>query len=436
MADSVSTQYTENLPPQALAELFAGVQGSNIPGILPLLNQDAINRLMGYGVEGANPFTYTGDRIAGFTPAQEEAFRLTSEGVGSYTPYFNRAEDMMNKSINTVEGAAGDTRSMIEKAVAAGSMSTEQATNLLSQIPGMAGDATSMGIEALTGAGQDLGAAAGMGYASTGGFDPNSISGFYNPYEDQVVEQTLADVREGLGKSDVVRRAEAVGSGAFGGSRSRLLGQELADSAARGAAEKVGAIRSAGYQDASRRAQAAFEAQKGRQAGQANLLGRLAQVRGGLGSSIAGLGTNLGGLLGNTAGGIGALGGNLANIYGGAGRDLYTSGTGVADAYGKGATGYTNLGIAGNNMLGTDINRMLGIGGMQQGQTQRGLDLGYGNFVGAYNQPFNTLSNLGNLASGFTGLGGTQITQGTASTSSNPLMSGLGALASLYGATK
>ena len=79
---------------------------------------------------------------------------------------------------------------------------------------------------------------------------------------------------------------------------------------------------------------------------------------------------------------------------------------------------------------------MLGIGGMQQGQTQRGLDLGYGNFVGAYNQPFNTLSNLGNLASGFTGLGGTQITQGTASTSSNPLMSGLGALASLYGATK
>tara|TARA_R110001599_G_scaffold53040_2_gene148422 strand:- start:1518 stop:2345 length:828 start_codon:yes stop_codon:yes gene_type:complete len=275
-----------------------------------------------------------------------------------------------------------------------------------------------------------------MGYASTGGFDPNSISGFYNPYEDQVVEQTLADVREGLGKSDVVRRAEAVGSGAFGGSRSRLLGQELADSAARGAAEKVGAIRSAGYQDASRRAQAAFEAQKGRQAGQANLLGRLAQVRGGLGSSIAGLGTNLGGLLGNTAGGIGALGGNLANIYGGAGRDLYTSGTGVADAYGKGATGYTNLGIAGNNLLGTDINRMLGIGGMQQGQTQRGLDLGYGNFVGAYNQPFNTLSNLGNLASGFTGLGGTQITQGTASTSSNPLMSGLGALASLYGATK
>ena len=178
MADSVSTQYTENLPPQALAELFAGVQGSNIPGILPLLNQDLVNKLMGFGVEGANPFTYTGDRIADFTPAQQEAFRLTSEGVGSYTPYFNRAEDMMNKSISTVEGAAGDTRSMIEKAVAAGSMSTEQAMNLLSQIPGMAGDATSMGIDALTGAGQDLGAAAGMGYASTGGFDPNSISGF------------------------------------------------------------------------------------------------------------------------------------------------------------------------------------------------------------------------------------------------------------------
>ena len=76
MAESTNYQRTETLPTNMLGQFYAGVPGQNVPGIMPLLNQDLVNKLMGFGVEGANPYTYTGNRIADFTPAQQEAFRL------------------------------------------------------------------------------------------------------------------------------------------------------------------------------------------------------------------------------------------------------------------------------------------------------------------------------------------------------------------------
>ena len=37
------------------------------------------------------PFTYTGERIAGFSPRERYAMQLADKGVGSYQPYFQRA---------------------------------------------------------------------------------------------------------------------------------------------------------------------------------------------------------------------------------------------------------------------------------------------------------------------------------------------------------
>ncbi len=94
MATETGYTRTETLPTNMLGQFYAGVPGQNVPGIMPLLNQDLVNKIMGFGVEGANPYTYTGERIAGFTPAQEEAFRLTAQGVGGYQPYLQGAENM------------------------------------------------------------------------------------------------------------------------------------------------------------------------------------------------------------------------------------------------------------------------------------------------------------------------------------------------------
>ena len=437
MAETTSYQRTETLPPNMLGQFFAGVPGQNVPGIMPLLNQDLVNKIMGFGVAGANPFTYTGQRIAGFTPAQEEAFRLTAQGVGGYQPFIQGAEDMIRGGVGTAGDAFDTSAGLIGEAIGAGERSTAEGTRLLREAPRVAGRATGMGVGQLLGAGRGLGTAADVGFGSTRMFDPSGIESFYNPFEDQVVQQTLKDVREGLAQGDIARRASAIGSGAFGGSRSRLLGEELAESAARGAAERIGAIRSAGFGDAARRAQSAFETQQARQAGQANLLGRLAGQQAGIGTALAGLGTNFGNLLGRTAGGIGALGGNLANILGRGARDIQTGGINLGQLGLGAGSQLAGLGSLGSSLAGTDINRLLGMGGMQQGLDQRGLDLAFGNFVGQYNLPMQTIGAAAGLASGLApALGGTTLQSGMTGNDTNPLMQALGTAATLYGATK
>ena len=494
MATENTYQRVEQLPPNFLAQFFAGGQ-QGVPGIMPLPNQELVNRLSTFGVEGANPYTYSGERIAGFTPAEQEGFRMTAEGMGSYLPFYQRGEQLTEQGLSKAEGAYNQTQDLINKAVAAGEMSTAEAQNLLRQTPGIARSAYDAGVGQVgqaggllgqasnlaQGAGADLGDARSMiqgasgrlgesamtGYGATGRFDPSGIASFYNPFEEQVVQQTMDDVRKGLAQGDIARRASEVGAGAFGGSRSRLQAGELADAAARGAASQIGAIRSGGYQDASRRAQAAFENQQARQAGQANLLaglgaqqanigsrlgqlnlagqrGQLAQAgtlgqmagqRAGMGAQLAGMGQNLAGLYGSTAGGLGSLGGNLANIYGGAGSDIFRAGSGLGQMYGGAGQQMAGFGQGVSALQGQDINRMLGIGGMQRGMDQRGLDLAYQNFVGQYNQPLQTFAQIGGIGAGFApALGGTTVAQGSQGNDSNPLMQGLGTALTAYGA--
>lgn len=465
MATESGYQRIENLPPNYLAQFFSGVPGTNVPGIMPLLNQELVNRMMGFGVAGANPYTYTGQRIADFTPAEREAMRMTAQGMGSYLPFYQSAEAMTRGGLGAAAGAYEDTRNLLGEAVQAGELSTGEAMGLLRQAPGVAASATRRGLGQIGQAGRELrgargvlggtmgrlGEAAGVGYGATGQFDPRGIESFYNPFEQQVVDQTMEDVRKGLAQSDIARRAREIGSGAFGGSRSRLQAGELAESAARGAAQQIGAIRSGGYQDAARRAQAAFEAQQARQAGQANLLaglgaqqadigsrlGSMAGQRAGLGAQIAGLGGNLAGLYGQTAGGIGSLGGNLANIYGGAGRDLFGAGAQLGQLGMGAGQQMAGFGQGVSSLLGQDINRMMGMGGLQRGMDQRALDLAYGNFVGQYNLPMQTFGQIGGMAAGFApALGGTQLSQSQAGNTTNPLMQAAGTALTAYGAFK
>ncbi len=434
MATESSYTRIEQLPPNMLAQLFSGVRGQNIPGIMPLLNQELVNRMMGFGVEGANPYTYSGQRIAGFSPAEQEAFRMTAQGMGSYLPFFQDAERMTKGGLDISADAYRDAAGRINQAVQAGEMSTQEAQQLLSRVPGIAQSYTDQGFAQLGGAGDELTGARLASERGIGAFDPASISQFYDPYEDQVVGQVMEDVREGLAQGDIARRAKAIGSGAFGGSRSRLMGEELAESAARGAAKQIGDIRSRGFADAANRAQGAFESQQARQMGQAGLLGQLAGQRAGLGGAMAGMGGNLAGIYGNVAGGLGSLGGNLANIYGQAGRDIYGAGSNLGQL-GMGAgqlmSGY-GQGISG--LLGQDINRMMGMGGLQRGMDQRALDLAYGNFVGQYNLPLQTLGQIGSMAAGFApALGQTTLQSGQAGNTSNPLMQMLGTGMQAYG---
>ena len=229
------------------------------------------------------------------------------------------------------------------------------------------------------------------------------------------------------------------------------MGEELARAAGRGAVEQIGALRAGGYQDASRRAQAAYEAQQARRGSQAGLLaglgaqqsdvgarlGQLGGARAGLGAQIAGMGGNLAGTCGTAAGGLASLGGNLSNIYGGAGRDVFGTGAQMGQ-FGAGAgQQMAGFGQGVSGLLGTDIARMGGMGAMQQDLDQRGLDLGYQNFVGQYNLPLQTIGQVGGLATGWApSMGGTTLQQTQGGSDSNPWMQAVGAGLTAYGAMK
>ena len=364
---ATETQYarTESLPPAYLQQFFAGVPGANIPGILPLLNQELVNRILGMGVEGATPYTYTGQRIAEFTPAERQAFRLTGETAGSYMPYFRRAEQLGEQGLRDVRRATGLGTGYLQQAGLEGAGAVREAAGMLRGLP------------------QQFQTAQALGLGATGMYDPRMAGGFYNPYEEAVVQQTLQDIGEQYGRADIGERARQVGLGAFGGSRGRLAQEDIARQFGRGATEAVSGIRRAGFSQAQQQSQQAFEEAKRRQLQTSQLYG------------------NLAGQQGNVAGGLGSLGTGLSNILGGVGRDISTTGLQLGQYGANVGQQMAGLGSGLSGLIGTDINRLMGVGGMQRAQQQAGLDLDYQNFVGQYNLPMQTFGQIGQLAAGF-----------------------------------
>ena len=107
----------------------------------------------------------------------------------------------------------------------------------------------------------------GAGY-----YTPSGISQFYNPFEQDVVQQSIRDMQEANAQQSMANRDRAVSSGAFGGSRGRLMEQERERAFGRGMMEGIGGLRSTGFGQAMQGAQTA-----------ARGLGGLGQMFGNLG---------------------------------------------------------------------------------------------------------------------------------------------------------
>tara|TARA_R110002049_G_scaffold34855_2_gene113066 strand:- start:47 stop:2296 length:2250 start_codon:yes stop_codon:yes gene_type:complete len=166
---------------------------------------------------------------------------------------------------------------------------------------------------------QLMGEAAGGYRASTGGFNPYTmISPYYDPFESQVVDDTLERMRRTSAQQDIAGRAQDISSGAFGGSRSRLLAKERQRESDRGIMQALAGIRSQGFQSA-------------RDAAMAENARRMAAMSGAAGG--------LGGIAGQVLG----LGGQrqqemmnylqMMDQFGQGGRNIYETGLGrIQDA--------------------------------------------------------------------------------------------------------
>ena len=90
---------------------------------------------------------------------------------------------------------------------------------------------------------------------------PEGVSQFFNPYENQVVQQTLSDIGEQGQIAQGQLGGQGVASGAFGGSRFGVAQAELAGNTLEQQARSAGQLRQAGFSQAQQAAQNAARLQ-------------------------------------------------------------------------------------------------------------------------------------------------------------------------------
>lgn len=190
-----------------------------------------------------------------------------------------------------------------------------------------------------------------------GSFLSGNVNQYMNPYTSGVIDQVAQDLNRQRTLDAQGLRAQAARSGAFGGTRQAVaeaeLGRNYADQFARTAAQ----LRNQGFDTA------------------ANLL-------------QSDLNRNMQAQTQNQAAGL-----QGAALRGGA------------------ANQFANLGFGAQGQRQQDINALLGVGGLQQGQTQRNFDLANQDFQNQFNYPLQQLAiRQGALGAAIPNTGQTQST--------------------------
>ena len=262
------TAYSYQAPDQYIYNLFPG--GGGRFGLLPGVEQYYASQFQNLGAADSSPFTYTGDRIADFSPREKLAMQMADTGIGAFQPYFNRAAGLSEEALATLAGGTSEAKAQLLRSLQQGEDYTrtglDRAVGAEGEFRGQLSEAERLAREGQALSDPYLKEAIGearrsvsdqQGYlqeaqdftrASTAGFDPSSVSDYMDPYEDQVVQQAMKDIRESQAKSDIGRRAGEVGQGAFGGARSRLTQEESDRVTGRGLMDAVAGIRSRGFE--------------------------------------------------------------------------------------------------------------------------------------------------------------------------------------------
>ena len=340
--------------------------------------------------------------VAGQTALQKQATALTTSGIGAYQPFVTAA--------GTAGTAAGTGLTAAQTGLGAAGTQLGAAQAAL----GTAGTTTA-GAQPFIGAAQTgLGTAAGL--TGTGaGSGVGSIQSYMSPYQQQVIDTSLAEFDKQAAARQQAISDQAVALGGFGGGREGVMQSEYQTGSDRNRAALQAQLLQQGF----------GQAQASRQADLQNQMA-LAQGQLGLGQAQLGLGAAQAGQAGQQAGMAGQRGA-LAQQQAG----LAQSQLGL---------GQYQTGLAGalQGFQGTDIARAGQVGAADQAQSQAVLDAQReANRMAAY-EP---LERLGIYGQGVTGLMGGYPAQYqfTQQPNASPLAQALGVgstLAGLYRGTK
>ena len=275
-----------------------------------------------------------------FTPLQQEAIDLGAGGIGAYQPDFESARQAMASGLGTI----GEARDYIPEAAAANRYSLGQ-------------------------------------------YDPMMADPYFNKYVEDVIDVAEQDIQRQGDINQNRINAQAVGAGAFGGSRQAVAEQEnqrnVMDQMARTGAQ----LRSQAYDSAMQQSQQVFQNEMARNQSAGQIFGQLGQ-------------------------GLGSLGGSMIS----------------------GSTNLAGLGEASQGALGRDVDRLFNLGSAEQTQRQSEYDVQrQGRIEEAY-EPFQRFSYMSDIFRGVPSTQGTLTAQ--SAPAPNPITQFLGnamGVSSYYG---
>lgn len=339
---------------------------------------------------------YAEQKLAGLSEGQQQAIASALGGIGGFQPYLKGGAEALGQGIGAVGTGLGTIGTALSQLPEAQQAYRQQQQAML--------DAQRLG---QTGIGQAQQMTAGASYD----FDPTSYREFMDPYMEDIVQQQYEDIAE---QGDIAKRkasAQAVGAGAFGGSRGAIeqaaINQNVLEQQARTGSQ----LRSAGFQQAQNLAQQAASRQAQQQLAQAGQYGQQAGQAGAMGFQGAQG-------YGQTAAGLG----NLAQLTGQLGQ---TTGA-LGQTVGQLGTATAGLGQLGQQMGVQDVNTLLGIGGLQQQQGQKALDVERANILAQQALPYQQIGFMSDIFRGVPALQQTYSTTTTPPPSRTSQLLGLG----------
>lgn len=319
---------------------------------------------------------YGGQTVAGFSPDQLGAFDYARNNIGAYQGVYDNALGMAAMSGNS------STPWVQNNDVSASTIQNDWRSYVPNSI-----DANQANVRAQS-------------------FKDANVADYMNPYLDQVESYALQNLQAGTQQGLNKIGDQAAASGAFGGSRQGVQEGVLMGDSAKRAGELSANVRAQGYD----RALQQITGDQNR-----NMQGQLANQAANMQGQIANrdTGLQLAGMdqrsqMANQAAIMqAALANQEANL-----RSQLANQQATANDYARqlqAAMGMGQLGTAANANIGTDLARLLSIGGMQQEQEQKYLSDAYSRFLEARDYPKDQL-NIRLSALGMSPYGKTQTT--------------------------
>jgi len=307
-----------------------------------------------------------------------QAYADVGQGVGAYAPFLQSGANLLGGAQSAYQeagkGIAGlQVAPTYQQAQQGLQTAAQTAANIQPYV-----DMMGTGYQNINQGTGVLGTAAQYAAGAAEQFDPSTISStFMNPYQQQVIDEAIKQIDRQGELAQQGLSAQAIRSGAFGGTREGVQRAELGRNLAEMKNQAIVGGLQSGYADAAQRAQAAFEAQQARQAQAGQSLAGIGQAYTGQGVAGAQIAGQQAGTLGNMAQlqagigqGLGSLGGQQAQTELAKIQAMQNVGQGL------GALGQTQaaLGAQSQALAQGDINTYLALGGLQQQNTQAAID--------------------------------------------------------------